>query len=284
MKKIAIISGKGGTGKTMVATALFKLMHAKKHTKLIDLDVDCPNAQVYLTELELQHSHKTHVIVPEFVQERCTSCGICEEKCNFKALSLFKGVVTVYEELCKSCNRCINECPTNALIPKKIDYGIINHYTTHNNNCFIEGVLHIGDVRTKNLIVETKKSALEQPAQYAIYDAPPGTTCPMVAAVLDSDLVILIAEDSPYGLSDLKLALSVVQEMKLPHEIVINKHNHKNSIVDTWAKENSIQISARIPYDEKIHHIYSNKDEVLEIPEVRKAIETLAHIITGDAS
>ncbi len=282
MKKIAVVSGKGGSGKTMITTGLFKMLSKTENVTIADLDVECPDAGIYINNKKITDKITTSVFIPSFNKEKCTGCKKCETACNFKAISFFDGVITIFEELCKSCLRCVNVCKTGALTTRKIDYGEISVYDV-DGKLFIEGQLRIGDIRTKNLINEVKKLSEKSESTYVLYDSPPGTTCPMVAAVSSVDLVILVAEDSLYGFNDFRLAFSVVREMKLDYWVLINKYVPENSPVMKWCNENDVAVGGFIPFSDKIHSHYSKGNDILELSEVVDCLEKTVSHITGGA-
>ncbi|MFA5480075.1 MAG: ATP-binding protein [Candidatus Muiribacteriota bacterium] len=246
--KIAIASGKGGTGKTTVAANLFYAMKTfYNNVVLVDTDVEEPNIELFFKKQRTEET-PVNVQIPEFIEENCTECGKCDNICEFKALVTIKNKPYIIEDLCKACGLCIRVCPSNALVKKDKKIGKIIHSVTDDNSNIISGELEVGQILTSTLINKVKKHSFNQNGKVYIIDAPPGTTCPAVASIKDSDIVVFVAEPTPYGLKDLKLAVKLAQNLGKPYGVIINKHGLGNGDTEKWLESENIKIFGKIPY------------------------------------
>jgi len=275
--KIAIASGKGGTGKTTLSTNLAAFLAESDNVVLVDLDVEEPNSGLFLKG-ELITSEEKFKMIPEWNKDACTLCGICQKVCNFHAVIQLGTMILVFPELCHSCYACSELCPTDALpmIPKKI--GDLKQYKINNLN-FIESRLVIGEEQAVPLIKQTQKYTDENFSDsIKIFDSPPGTSCPVIEAVKDADFVILITEPTPFGLNDLKLAVETVRELGNKFGVVINRYGIGNNDVIEYCNSENIPIIAKIPNSRKIAELYSDGqllyDEIPEVAEELKKIKT----------
>ncbi len=275
--KIAIASGKGGTGKTTLSTNLAAFLAESDNVVLVDLDVEEPNSGLFLKG-ELITSEEKFKMIPEWNKDACTLCGECQKVCNFHAVIQLGTMILVFPELCHSCYACSELCPTDALpmIPKKI--GDLKQYKINNLN-FIESRLVIGEEQAVPLIKQTQKYTDENFSDsIKIFDSPPGTSCPVIEAVKDADFVILITEPTPFGLNDLKLAVETVRELGNKFGVVINRYGIGNNDVIEYCNSENIPIIAKIPNSRKIAELYSDGqllyDEIPEVAEELKKIKT----------
>lgn len=280
--KIAIASGKGGTGKTTLSVNLASFIAEQQEVVLADLDVEEPNSGLFI-HADLIHEEDTFKMVPDWKEGLCTFCGECQQVCNFHAVIQLGEMIMVFPELCHACNACSELCPTDALpmILKKM--GKLKH---HKNNRlhFIESRLDIGEEQAVPLIKKTQKYISEQlNGNYIqIYDSPPGTSCPVIQATKDVDYVILVTEPTPFGLHDLKLAAETIKELKKSVGVVINRDGIGNNDVFQYCEKKQIPVLAKIPNDRRIAEIYSQGKLIYkEVPEFRLALEKItAHITT----
>ena len=256
---IAIASGKGGTGKTTIATNLAKALSQQNiSTHFYDCDVEAPNAHIFLNPT-FNQKQNVELLVPEVDEEKCTSCGKCAQVCQYNAI-LILGKPLIFPELCHSCGACMLACPENAIteIPKKI--GTTESGTTPNNIHFHRGLLDIGQPMAVPIISELKQLLSPQPNQINIIDAPPGTSCPVVETIRNTDYVILVSEPNPFGLHDLKLAHQLVQELNIPTGLVINKNEPGFPQLEEYCQENHLDILMHIPFKKEYsQHISEGK-------------------------
>ena len=274
--KIAIASGKGGTGKTTLSTNLTSLLAERRKVVLTDLDVEEPNSGLFL-KTELFFSEDKYKMIPEWNQDACTLCGECQDNCNFHAIIQVVDTIMVFPELCHSCYACSELCPTNALpmIPQKM--GELKHFKT-NNFDFVESRLIIGEEQAVPLIKQTLDyvDAQFDKDVVKIYDSPPGTSCPVIEATKDADFIILITEPTPFGLNDVILAIDTMKELKKDFAIVINRYGIGNDDIIKYCEENNIDIIAKIPNQRAAAELYS-KGELMytKIPEVKTELEKI---------
>jgi MinD superfamily P-loop ATPase len=274
--KIAIASGKGGTGKTTLSTNLAALFAETEEVVLADLDVEEPNSGLFV-EVNLFHQEDKFKMIPEWKEDACTLCGICQDVCNSNAIIQLDKSIIVFPQLCNSCYACTELCPTQALpmIPQKM--GELKHFKNGNLH-FVESRLEIGQEHAVPLITQTLKYVQKHFAdtQIQIFDSPPGTSCPVIEAVKDADLVILITEPTPFGLHDLKLAVETIRQLKRPFGVVINRDGIGNNDVLNYCREEAISVIARIPNNRRIAEIYSRGELIYPtLTEVRQQLEII---------
>jgi len=272
--KIAVASGKGGTGKTTIAINLAQTASRLGHKiQYLDCDVEEPNGHIFLKP-DIENTWTVTVEVPEVDLKQCTGCGKCGEICQYSAIIHLKDShVLTFEQLCHSCGGCIRICPAGAIRPKQLSIGEIE-FGRSGNISFVQGKLSIGNVRTVSLIREVKKHIKED--SLAIIDVPPGTSCPVVEAVKGTDFVLLVTEPTPFGLNDLKLAVGLVREMNLPFAVVINRYGIGDKEVEQYCQAENIDIYLKLPDDRRIAEFYSTGKMIVNmLPEYKKSFAAL---------
>jgi len=273
---IAIASGKGGTGKTTISTNLASYLAEEDNVVLADLDVEEPNSKLFL-DTELIHKEDKFKMIPEWIEDKCTLCGICQKVCNYHAVIQLGPSILVFPELCHSCYACSELCPDNALPMIPLKMGELTHYKKGNLD-FIESRLEIGQELAVPLIAQTIDyvNGKFSDKYIKIYDSPPGTSCPVIEATKDADFVILVTEPTPFGLNDLKLAVETMQELKKEFGIVINRDGLGNAGVEIYCEENNFPILAKIPNSKEIARLYSNGNLIYnQIPEMKVGLEKI---------
>ncbi len=262
---IAIASGKGGTGKTMVATAL-ALAISDRPVQLIDCDVEEPNAHIFLKP-RIEQTLKVYTPVPLIDESKCTHCGRCSEVCQFNALAVLQKQVMVFENLCHGCGGCMLACPEDAISEKRREVGVIE-IGSSNGVSFAHGKLNIGEAMAPPVIRALKKYINAKGD--VVIDVSPGTSCPVIESVRGADFVLLVTEPTPFGLNDLVLAVEMLQLLELPHAVIINRSGLGDSGVEDYCKAEGIPIILSIPFDEEIAKGYSRGIPLVEIqPEWR---------------
>ena len=273
--KIAIASGKGGTGKTTLATALAQA--AIEPIQLLDCDVEEPNAHIFMKP-QLTEREDVTIAIPELDTARCTNCGKCGEICQFNAIVTIAEQTMIFSDLCHSCGGCILVCPEKALQeqPKAIGTIDIGHSTSLHGDpiTFIKGTLNIGEAMSPPVIKQVKKMA--DPNQLTILDCPPGTSCPMITAVKGSDFVLLVTEPTPFGLHDLKLAVETLRMMDIPFAVVVNRAGCGDNRVDDYCSDEQISLLLQIKDDRRVATAYSRGEGLLTaLPEMAEQLHTL---------
>ncbi|MCF7927646.1 MAG: ATP-binding protein [Spirochaetales bacterium] len=279
---ISIASGKGGTGKTTIATSLALAVadQAKDdktvNVRLIDVDVEEPNSALFLNpEYTDQTDH--NMLVPRVKEDKCTSCGICVKTCAYGALALLKDQLLVFDKMCHSCGACLIACPEDALFEEPRPIGRINRGRS-GNLAFTEGRLNTGEALAPPIVRGLKDEINSE--EISILDAPPGTSCSMVAAIRKSDYALLVTEDSPFGLHDLELAVDVVRDLEVPFSVFINREEEENQQVRPWCEQRNIDVIGALPYSEDVARAYSRGEPVVEaLPEYRKLFLDVFHDI-----
>lgn len=250
---ISIASGKGGTGKTTISTNLARSLLEK--VVLLDCDVEEPNANLFINGTK-KSEEIVSMLMPVIDMDKCDGCGKCSDFCEFNALAIIKEKTIFFPELCHGCGGCKRICPKKAIKEEEKRIGTLTEFETDNIN-FIEGRLDIGISIAPLIIKAVKEKAISYNCPNIIIDAPPGTSCPAVATVKNSDFVILVTEPTPFGLNDLILAIAMIRELDLPFGVVINKSDNGDDRVVNYCKSENINILMEIPDDIRIAQAYS---------------------------
>jgi len=266
--KIAIASGKGGTGKTTIATNLVcSIARMGKTVQYLDCDVEEPNGHIFLKP-DIEETQNITIGVPEVDTEKCDGCGKCGQLCQYSAIICLKDIVMTFDQLCHSCGGCMLVCPTGAIKEKQKEIGFAD-FGTANGVKFGQGRLKIGDIHTPSLIKRVKKNSIDEGV--VIIDVPPGTSCPVIEAIKGVDFVLLVTEPTPFGLNDLKLAVGMVRELKIPFAVVINQSDLGDDQVQQYCDGENIQIILEIPNDRRIAEAYSVGKMIIDVlPEYKK--------------
>ncbi|MCD6224108.1 MAG: ATP-binding protein [Deltaproteobacteria bacterium] len=248
---ITIASGKGGTGKTTVATNLAVSLADK--VQLLDCDVEEPNVHIFL-RTEPVSKEIVRTMIPDVDSSLCTHCGECEKICQFSAIALIGETIMTFPEMCHSCKGCLMVCPEGAIRESSRELGEILIDNAEGVE-LVYGRLRVGEAMSPPLIEKVKDHINKE--MITIIDAPPGTSCPVIAALKSSDFVLLVTEPTPFGLNDLTLAVEAVRTMELPFGIVINRCDSGNDGVLQYAKKENIQVIMEIPDRREIAENYS---------------------------
>ena len=259
---ISVASGKGGTGKTTVATNLAFSLGAD--VQLLDCDVEEPNAHLFLHP-QIVDTENAYTPVPEIDEAKCTYCGKCVDICRFKAIAVLAQAVLIFPEMCHSCGGCVKVCPENAVTESKRELGVIERGSAGGIE-FVHGRLRVGEAMSPPLIKKVRSHI--KPDKLNIIDAPPGTSCPVIAAMKNTDFVVMVTEPTPFGLHDLKLGIGAVKILGIPCGLVINRSDIGNDEVWKYAERENIPILMEIPFARRIAEAYSRgKLIVEEMPE-----------------
>ncbi|HCC69908.1 MAG TPA: ATPase [Bacteroidales bacterium] len=280
--KIAIASGKGGTGKTTLATNLASYLSEEKQIILADLDVEEPNSGLFIRAEKIFQEDR-YKMIPGWVENDCTYCGICQEVCNFNAIINLGTHILVYPELCHSCYACSELCPTAALPMQKQKMGVLKHYKKGNID-FVESRLDIGQEQAVPRIAQTLDyiNSISDNKEIILLDSPPGTSCPVIEATKDADKVILVTEPTPFGLHDLGLAVETMQKMNKDFTVVLNRFGVGNADVEDYCKKNNIRIIAMIPDSRQVAELYSRGELVYDkVDSFKQSLDSIKHYILG---
>jgi MinD superfamily P-loop ATPase len=271
--RLAIASGKGGTGKTTIATNLAWVVSRNGWSvAYVDCDVEEPNGHLFLKP-QITSSAPAGRLHPVVDEDRCTYCGLCGEICQYSAIVCIGEKVLVYPELCHACGGCVLVCRPGAITEELRATGRLEAGTAGPIQ-FVQGVLNIGEAMSAPLVRQVKAAAPE--ADLVIVDSPPGTSCPVIESVRDADFVLLVTEPTPFGLNDLKLAVEMVRALKLPHGVCINRAGLGNGETQEYCRRHGIEVLAEIPDDRRVAEAYSRGVLACEaVPEFSKRIDNL---------
>ncbi|MDD3365887.1 MAG: ATP-binding protein [Sphaerochaetaceae bacterium] len=262
--KIAVASGKGGTGKTFVTVNLARSIGTP--VAVLDCDVEAPNSSLFLRG-EFVSEQAATLLIPRVNEELCDGCRVCADVCEFNAIAVIAGTPLIFEDLCHGCGACARFCPQGAIteVPHKI--GMIT-VSASQNITLVEGRLDVGKALSVPVIRQVKAHEAATKYETILLDAPPGTSCPVVWTLSGCDAVVLVAEPTPFGLHDLEIAVETAQEIGIPLGVVINKDGLGDDRVLTYCNEKKIPILGKIKHDRRIAETYARGGMIVEeIPE-----------------
>ena len=273
---IAIASGKGGTGKTTIATSLAAALAAQGTlVSCLDCDVEAPNAHIFL-QPEINQVKAVTLQIPEVDTALCTACGRCAEVCEFNAIVVLGSQPLVFPQLCHGCGSCTLVCPEHAIseVPKQL--GVLESGPTKQNINFAHGILDVGEPLAVPVISQLKKWQPPSLSEVTILDSPPGASCPVVESLRGANYVILVTEPTPFGLHDLKLAVQLTCELRLPTGVILNRDGIGDDGVEKYCREENLPILMRIPFERLIGEGIAQGKTLLEIhPEYMPQFQSL---------
>jgi len=271
--KIVVASGKGGTGKTLVAVNLALSVDADQ---VIDCDVEEPNDHIFLNPVETR-IEKVQILVPEINEDKCSYCRKCAEFCQFNALFIAGETAMVFKELCHSCGGCKLICPEDAITETPRDIGEITIGKSEEIE-LVYGKLNIGEALAVPIISTVKEQINEE--GLVVLDSPPGSACPVVESVVGSDYCIMVTEPTPFGLHDLEVATEVVMQLGIPVGVVVNFAGIGDKGVYDFCERKKIPVIMEIPYDRRIAELYSKGIPfTAEMPEWKPRFQELLQTI-----
>ena len=266
---ISVASGKGGTGKTTVAV---NLALSLSNVQFLDCDVEEPNAHIFLKP-QIKSKAPVFIPVPEIDKNKCNFCGKCAQVCAYNAIAVLKKDILVFKELCHGCGSCSYFCPQKAIKEVYKEIGVVE---TGNRDSlqFVHGRLNIGEAMSPPLIRAVKEHI--NPTKTVIIDVPPGTSCPPIEAIKESDFCILVTEPTPFGLYDLTLAVEVLRKLKIPFGVIINRSGLGDNKVDDYCTKENIPVLMHIPFKKEIASAYSKGETIVKaFPEYKKEFQKL---------
>jgi len=248
---IGIASGKGGTGKTTIAT---NMALSLGKVQLLDCDVEEPNSGLFL-DVGIKKIEDVTIRIPMIDSERCSYCRKCSKFCRYNAIAVLLSDILLFPELCHGCGGCMLVCPENAISEGERIIGVIEGGKTGEIE-FLQGRLNVGEAMATPVIRALKKRIDD--GKTVILDSPPGTACPVIETVGDVDFCILVTEPTPFGLHDLKLAIDVVDHLGIPYGVIINRDGIGNRKVEEFCAEKRIPVLMKIPHSLEIARLYSD--------------------------
>ncbi len=274
--RIAIGSGKGGTGKTTLTVALAQA--AIESVQVLDCDVEEPNAHLFLRP-ELKESQSVTLLTPEVNAAACTGCGECSRMCQFNAIVALSSQAMVFPELCHGCGGCTMVCPHEAI--KEVSYPIGTLEKGKAGDIeFAQGTLTVGRAMSPPVIRAVKNQAIQD--GLVLLDCPPGTACPFMAAVKGVDAVILVTEPTAFGLHDLGLAVDTIVELGLPMGVVVNRVHEEENNITAFCHERDIPVLLQIPEQRSIAEAYSQGKSLIDAdPSLRKSLQGVLETVTS---
>ncbi|NOR12366.1 MAG: P-loop NTPase, partial [Candidatus Aminicenantes bacterium] len=276
--KIAISSGKGGTGKTFIATNIAAILAEKgEEVRYLDCDVEAPNGHLFLKP-QIDEEEDVMILSPVRVDEgKCINCGDCAEACHYNAIAVIKDKVLIFKELCHVCGACQVVCPTDAIIEEERKIGVLKHGKS-GPVFFHYALLETAEGGMSPRLVKKVKENIGEGIN--IMDSSPGTSCPVVETVKDVDLCVLVTDPTPFGINDLKLAVDMSREVGQEPVIIVNRAEYRNVDLKEYLRSEQLEVMGEIPDDRKVAEVYSRGDIVVnKLPQYKELFENIVYKI-----
>lgn len=278
--KIAFASGKGGTGKTTISVNLARTLSGQFPVQYVDCDVEEPNGHLFMKP-HITNSFCVTVSIPKIDEKKCTHCSECANLCAYNAIASLPTTTIIFRDLCHSCGGCKLVCPTGAITEIEKRIGIIERGVSKGVD-FVQGRLDIGEARSSPLIRALEKHINSE--SLVLIDSPPGANCAALSSIHLADKVVLVAEPTPFGLSDLMTIVEMVKAIGKPFGVVINKWGIGNDSLENWCKNEHIAILGRIPHDIQIARQYSTGMLIVEeLPDTKEYFEGIVRSFFSEA-
>lgn len=268
--KIAVASGKGGTGKTMVATSLAASLEPEHQIQFLDCDVEAPNGHLFLKPV-FDREIPAAIYVPEIDTERCTLCGECVKGCTFHALAKVADQILLFPQLCHGCGSCTLLCPENAIIEQPRKVGVLRQGKTEMGTTYLMGELTVSEPMPTPIIHQLKALSVGS-QEITILDSPPGASCAVVETLHDADYVILVTEPTPFGLHDLAQMLGILEKIGLPGGIIVNRAGIGDDQVQQFVRSKCYPILLEIPYQRSIAAGLARGDLLVRISPMYRSV------------
>jgi MinD superfamily P-loop ATPase len=287
--KIAIASGKGGAGKTSVAASLARVWDAPLIA--VDTDAEAPNLHLFLPPA-IEKSRVSWLRVPGLDREKCVSCGKCRDICTYKAIASFAGKISIFQDMCHGCGGCFAVCHTGAITEDRRELGRLESGTVLDGSVrFLMGRTRIGESMTPPLLRQEHKALdamlAEAPAD-ALLDSPPGVSCPAVTVTRDADMILLVADPTPFGFHDFKLAHQAFKPLDKPVCAVINRAGAEGNeagdeAVRAYCRENGLPLLAELPFERAAAEQYASGRLLADLsPEWRERFTALRDALRAE--
>lgn len=275
---LAVLSGKGGTGKTTISVNLASV--AGENVALLDCDVEEPNSHLFVGN-KFTTETSVGALYPVIDEEKCIHCGKCGAFCTFNAILCTKKMNIIMPELCHDCGGCQIVCPVDAITYEARDVGKVRKSTFIGKQPFIDGILNTGEFSSTKIIEKVLEEGLE--GDHRIIDAPPGSACAAVETVEGADLALIVTEPTPFALSDMKMVVEMLENMKIPTAVFINKSSDNSTDVKEFCASKKIPIVGELPFSKKYGQSYAEgKMLTTEFPEVKEIFEKLWEDLTNE--
>lgn len=273
--KIAISSGKGGTGKTFIATNVARVLARRGETvNYLDCDVEEPNGHLFLKPVNEKQEDAVVFSPAGIDNEKCTGCGLCEENCLYNAIAVIKGKALLFQDLCHICGACILVCPEKAIVEKDRVIGSILHGNSNGVNMHY-GLLKTGEGGMSPRLIKKVKQYTGEGIN--ILDSAPGTSCPVVETVSDVDLCVLVTDPTPFGINDVKLSVDMCREIGMEPVVLVNRAEDLNSDLEDYCSDEKLEIIGSVPDDRSIAECYSVGDMAVDtLNEYTELFESIA--------
>lgn len=277
---LSVASGKGGTGKTLVATSLAISLKESHEITLLDCDVEEPNEHVFLKPV-ITGREPVSILVPKVAEDKCHHCAKCAEVCAYRAIAVLTNQVLTFPQLCHGCGACSYLCPEKAITEEPRETGVVE-WGNSDGIELVQGILNVGEAMAPPVIRKVKEH--ENNSGVVIRDVPPGTSCPVVEAIKGSDFCLLVTEPTPFGLNDLTLAVATARKLAIPCGVIINRAGLGNAGVEEYCRKEGIPVLLTIPLDTEIARLYSRGITLAEgMPQwqgnFRKLFESIQELV-----